>query len=454
MNREQRIKIIDDWKNEYGVTSEELIDRLEQQPGKDARLRDPEYWSKLWERVEQQPLSDRYKEIVESEWFQKAYGGKSLGEIMELEQQPEVSEEYYILCELSDIENGDELLVQLKNIEDETEHRFYEKCIMTCGEICSDFDNSYIGEEMIHSIMKLQSHHPQQPEVSEKMTLKELESLIRLFATGYVPSRDGKIYNKELTDIRQLCGKLAKCVFPLLQFHHPQSISDDGMDKIQSLNGYLKIWRDGKEQPFELSDLIKEVDEWLQSQFINEKEPTQKGKWGMGVHGREVWHLTHPQPISEERIDKVCNCEPITRTLKTCLVGKIKYCRMCRKPLKNKFQYQPLAPKSREMKEQPIDIASEEAAKDELAASKEKYITGFHIEWKGDPGVGIFPGRWDLEGDTYFEPEDLEKFRSKLSKLFEEYITGEPVGVTTYEERKAEIKAEEKLLNLNSTDKQ
>jgi len=39
----------------------------------------------------------------------------------------------------------------------------------------------------------------------------------------------------------------------------------DAVDKIQSLNIYLKMWRDGKAQPHDLNDLIQEVDDWLQS---------------------------------------------------------------------------------------------------------------------------------------------------------------------------------------------
>ncbi len=82
----------------------------------------------------------------------------------------------------------------------------------------------------------------------------------------------------------------------------------------------------------------------------------------------------------------------------------------------------------------------------------EKLIRNFYIECAGDPSVGIFPSKWELIGDTYFEPDDLEGFRSKLAKLFEEYITGEPTKVTTFEERVNEFNEDDKQHQQNLKD--
>jgi hypothetical protein len=96
------------------------------------------------------------------------------------------------------------------------------------------------------------------------------------------------------------------------------------------------------------------------------------------------------------------------------------------------------------MYDPPIDIGNEEAAMSEMEAAKDELVTGFHIACEGDPSVGLFPQRWELEGDTYFNAEDMQAFKDELARIFEEHITGEPVSVITYEEHNKSILDEPK----------
>jgi hypothetical protein len=58
---------------------------------------------------------------------------------------------------------------------------------------------------------------------------------------------------------------------------------------------------------------------------------------------------------------------------------------------------------------------------------------GFNIMFKGDPDVGIFSSRWELNGDFYFDnQQELEDFRKELQALYENYC-GE-VTIETFEE--------------------
>jgi len=58
---------------------------------------------------------------------------------------------------------------------------------------------------------------------------------------------------------------------------------------------------------------------------------------------------------------------------------------------------------------------------------------GFNIMFKGDPSVGIFDSRWELNGDFYFDnQQELEDFRKELQGLYENYC-GE-VTIETFEE--------------------
>ena len=60
-------------------------------------------------------------------------------------------------------------------------------------------------------------------------------------------------------------------------------------------------------------------------------------------------------------------------------------------------------------------------------------VKGFYIMFKGDPSVGIFDSRWELNGDFYFDDkEELEGFRKELQTLYENYC-GE-VTIETFEE--------------------
>jgi hypothetical protein len=50
-----------------------------------------------------------------------------------------------------------------------------------------------------------------------------------------------------------------------------REILSDRLDRIRSLTGYLEMWRDMKDRPFELQALIAEAEEWIAQEEIRIK---------------------------------------------------------------------------------------------------------------------------------------------------------------------------------------
>lgn len=73
-------------------------------------------------------------------------------------------------------------------------------------------------------------------------------------------------------------------------------------------------------------------------------------------------------------------------------------------------------------------------------------ISGFVITAPGDESVGIFPAKWELEGDFYFDnQEELNEFKKQTKLLFENYYCGENVNIITFEEHQSIIDLENEL---------
>ncbi len=63
-------------------------------------------------------------------------------------------------------------------------------------------------------------------------------------------------------------------------------------------------------------------------------------------------------------------------------------------------------------------------------------VSGFIVTASGDESVNIFPSKWKIEGDFYFDnPEELKKFKEELKKFFEINYCGEITYVETFEEQ-------------------
>lgn len=64
-------------------------------------------------------------------------------------------------------------------------------------------------------------------------------------------------------------------------------------------------------------------------------------------------------------------------------------------------------------------------------------IKGFYISHAGDPEVGISGASWELNNGFYFEnDEDLQRFKTQLREMFEDYC-GEHCKVETTDEVEA-----------------
>ncbi len=58
---------------------------------------------------------------------------------------------------------------------------------------------------------------------------------------------------------------------------------------------------------------------------------------------------------------------------------------------------------------------------------------GFIIIFAGDPSVGIFSSRWEVDGEMYFDSqEDFDEFVEKLKDAWE-IVRGERVQIITFE---------------------
>ena len=73
-------------------------------------------------------------------------------------------------------------------------------------------------------------------------------------------------------------------------------------------------------------------------------------------------------------------------------------------------------------------------------------VTGFHVTAPGDDSVGIPSASWEIKNDFYFDtPEELEEFKKEIKALFEWYC-GEVTSVVTFEEHRAMLNAEDKMM--------
>lgn len=73
-------------------------------------------------------------------------------------------------------------------------------------------------------------------------------------------------------------------------------------------------------------------------------------------------------------------------------------------------------------------------------------ISGFIVTAPGDESVGIFPSKWEIEGDFYFDnQEELNEFKEQTKLLFENYYCGEIVDIITFEEHQKFCELENEL---------
>lgn len=71
---------------------------------------------------------------------------------------------------------------------------------------------------------------------------------------------------------------------------------------------------------------------------------------------------------------------------------------------------------------------------------KEIEVTGFYINYDGDPSVGIFPQEWEITGGFIFNcEEDLKRFKDEILSVFE-LCSDTPLFIETFEERKERLK--------------
>ena len=76
----------------------------------------------------------------------------------------------------------------------------------------------------------------------------------------------------------------------------------------------------------------------------------------------------------------------------------------------------------------------------------------FIIEEKSDTSVGLFGSTYTLDGDFhFFEPQELEEFRDKLSAAFE-CACGAPTSIMTLEEQERAIMMEESHMTAKQDD--
>jgi len=78
--------------------------------------------------------------------------------------------------------------------------------------------------------------------------------------------------------------------------------------------------------------------------------------------------------------------------------------------------------------------------------NKIEKISGFIVTAPGDESVGIFPSKWEIEGDFYFDnKEELDEFKKQTKLMFENHYCGENVSVITFEEHQSIIDLENEL---------
>jgi hypothetical protein len=74
------------------------------------------------------------------------------------------------------------------------------------------------------------------------------------------------------------------------------------------------------------------------------------------------------------------------------------------------------------------------------------HVTGWSVHSTGDSSVGIPFVTWQIDGDMFFDDlEHKEAFRDSLKAAFELVCDGNP-GVVSYEEERAIIDMEDKMM--------
>ena len=67
---------------------------------------------------------------------------------------------------------------------------------------------------------------------------------------------------------------------------------------------------------------------------------------------------------------------------------------------------------------------------------------GFIIIFAGDPSVGIFSSRWEVDGEMYFDSqEDFDEFVEKLKDAWE-IVCSERVQIITFESYQQSLEQE------------